>query len=107
VNDYLQYRPRLVTTPRIEANFKRPLRGIERVKVTALYYFESERYADAAGLIVIPAQQSLDLEGELAVLGDHLATRIRLSNVLNQPRADLIGYPLPGRAGYLTLEAKW
>jgi iron complex outermembrane receptor protein len=106
-NDYLQYRPRLVTTPRVEASFKKPLRGIERAKITALYYFEAARYADAAGLIVIPAQQSLDFEGELAVLADHLAARVRFSNVLDQPRADLIGYPLPGRAAYFTLEAKW
>ncbi|HSU38150.1 MAG TPA: TonB-dependent receptor, partial [Polyangiaceae bacterium] len=106
-NDYLQYRPRLVTTPRVEASFKKPMRGVERAKLTALYYFEAERYADAAGLVVIPAQQSLDFEGELAVLDDHLALRVRVSNVLNQPRADLIGYPLPGRAGYFTLEAKW
>ncbi len=106
-NDYLQYRPRLVTTPRVEASFKKPLRGIERAKITALYYFEAARYADAAGLIVIPAQQSLDFEGELAVLAEHLAARVRFSNVLDQPRADLIGYPLPGRAAYFTLEAKW
>jgi iron complex outermembrane receptor protein len=107
VNDLLQYRPRLVTTPRLEASFTKPLRGIERAKITALYYFEAARYGDAAGLVVLPAQQSLDFEGELSVLDEHLAARVRLSNVLNQARADLIGYPLPGRAGYFTLEAKW
>ena len=107
VNDFLPYQARLVTSPRVEASFKKPLRGIDRVRFSAIYFFESERYADPAGLVVIPAQSSLDLEGELAVLGEHLATRLRVSNVLNQPRVDLIGYPLPGRAAYVTLETKW
>jgi iron complex outermembrane receptor protein len=107
VNDLLPYQARLVTAPRIEANFRKPWPGAERVRLSAVYFYESERYADPAGLVVIPAQNSLDLEGELAVLGDHLATRLRVANVLNQPRSDLIGYPLPGRAGYVTLEAKW
>jgi iron complex outermembrane receptor protein len=106
-NDLLPYQARLVAAPRIEANFRRPVRGIDRVKLDAIYFFESERYADPAGLVVIPAQQSLDLEAELAVLAEHLSMRVRLANVLDQERMDLIGYPLPGRAAYLSLEAKW
>jgi iron complex outermembrane receptor protein len=107
VNDLLPYQPRLVTSPRVEADFRRPLRGIERVKLGLSYFYEAERYADPAGLVVLPAQHSLDIEAELSVLDDHLATRLRVANVTNAPRADIIGYPLPGRAAYVTLETKW
>jgi hypothetical protein len=30
-----------------------------------------------------------------------------MANVLDQTRVDFIGYPLPGRAGYANMEARW
>src|SRR6185437_16172584 len=103
VNDLLPYQARLVIVPRVEARLpvdaiqKAPTTGarvVRSVKVAASYFYEAARYADPAGLVVIPAQGSLDLEAEVAMLDDHLSLRGRLSNLLDQPRVDFIGYPL-------------
>jgi iron complex outermembrane receptor protein len=91
----------------VEGRFPVPARAHRSAKVAVSYFYEAARYADPAGLSVIPAQGSLDLEAELGLLDDHLSVRARVSNLLDQTRVDFIGYPLPGRAGYLTLEARW
>lgn len=107
VSDLLPYQPRLILTPRVEIRVPVPARLVRSVKIAAAYFYESARYADPAGTVVLPAQGSLDLDGELELLASRLALRGRLANLLDQPRFDFIGYPLPGRAGYLTLEARW
>lgn len=106
-NDLLPYQPRLILTPRVELRAPVPGRIVRSVKIAASYFYESARYADPAGLEVLPAQGWLDLDGELELLDAHLVLRGRLADLFDQPRADFIGYPLPGRAGYLTLEARW
>jgi hypothetical protein len=37
----------------------------------------------------------------------HVRARVRLANVLDQPRFDLVGFPLPGRAVYAAMEVQW
>ncbi len=106
-NDLLPYQPRLILTPRVEFRAPLPSRTVPAMKLAAAYFYEAARYADPAGTEVLPAQGSLDLEGELELLSGHLVLRGRVANLLDQPRFDFIGYPLPGRAGYLTLEARW
>jgi len=56
---------------------------------------------------VIPSQGSLDLESEVRLLSERLAIRARLANLLDQRRFDVIGYALPGRSLYATMEARW
>ncbi len=107
VNDILPYEPELTLVPRIE--LRAPIRAapVDQGKLAVTYFYESSRYADPAGLIVIPEQGSLDVEAELDAVHDRLALRARVANLLDQTRFDLIGYPLPGRAAYIALEAKW
>jgi iron complex outermembrane receptor protein len=95
-------------TPRIQA-FTRALtnKGIDFAKVDIRYTYQSSRYADPAGLIVIPHQGSLDLEAEARVLQEHLALRARLADLFDQRRFDVIGYPLPGRSFYASGELQW
>ena len=107
VNDLLPYQARLVVTPRVEGRVPIATRVVRLVKLAVTYFYEAARYADPAGLIVIPSQGSLDVDAEVALLNDHLAVRGRLSNLLDQTRVDFIGYPLPGRAGYASMEARW
>jgi len=107
VNDVLPYQPRLVLAPRVELGSTIAAHPIDSGKISLSYFFESSRYADLAGLEVIPAQGSLDAEGEVGVLDGHLTLRGRLANLLDQTRKDLIGYPLPGRTAYAALEAQW
>jgi iron complex outermembrane receptor protein len=107
VNDLLPYQARLVLTPRVEGRVPIDTRVLRALKLAASYFYEAARYDDPAGLTVIAPQGSLDVEAEAALLDDHLFLRGRLANVLDQPRVDFIGYPLPGRAGYVNLEARW
>jgi outer membrane cobalamin receptor len=81
--------------------------GVSNALLGVRYVYQSSRYADDAGLVVIPEQGTLDLEGELRVLDERLSIRGRLANALNQRRFDVIGYALSGRAVYATLEARW
>jgi vitamin B12 transporter len=106
-NDVLPYQPRLALVPRVELRARVHAGPVDSAKLVASYFYESSRYADPAGLVVIPEQGSLDLEAEVGALEDRLALRARLVNLLDQTRFDLIGYPLPGRAAYAALEAKW
>ena len=106
-NDQLPYEARLVLAPRAEYRVGLRAYPIDSAKFSVAYFFESSRYADPAGLIVIPEQGSLDVEATLGAFADHLWLRSRLANLLDQTRFDLIGYPLPGRAAYLALEAQW
>ena len=106
-NDLLPYEARLVVAPRAE--YRAALRAypIDSAKFSVSYLYESSRYADPAGLVVIPEQGSVDVEASLGALGERLWLRGRLANLLDQTRFDLVGYPLPGRAAYLALEAQW
>ena len=62
---------------------------------------------DPAGLVVLPEQGSLELEAEATLVDDHITLRGRVADALDQTRTDLIGYPLPGRSFYLSMEARW
>ncbi len=107
VNDVLPYQPALTLVPRVELGGPIAAGPIAGGKLAVTYFYESSRYFDPAGLVVIPAQGSLDVDAEVGVLHGRVVVRGRLVNVLDQTRFDLIGYPLPGRAAYATLEATW
>ncbi|HEY5375210.1 MAG TPA: TonB-dependent receptor [Polyangiaceae bacterium] len=106
-NDLLPYQSQVALSPRVElrARFRRAI--IDSAKANVSYFYESSRYADRAGLIVVPEQGSLDVGAELHLARAHLNVSARLANVLGQTRFDLIGYPLPGRAAYLAMETEW
>lgn len=106
-NDFLPYESRLRVVPRLEVEAVPGGAVVRRVKTTATYFFESDRNADRAGTVTLPAQSSLDADVEVAMFDEHLVARARVANVLNQTRVDLVGYPLPGRAAYAALEARW
>jgi vitamin B12 transporter len=107
VNDILPYTSRLTLAPRVELRTKLDLAPLSAAAVSASYFYESSRYADAAGLVVIPEQRSLDLSAELAAWRDRITLRARLADALDQTRMDLIGYPLPGRSIYVSTELRW
>jgi iron complex outermembrane receptor protein len=76
-------------------------------RAALLYVHQSSRYADPAGLELIPAQGSLDIELEAHLSADRINLRTRASNLLGQSRFDVIGYPLPGRSLAASLELSW
>jgi iron complex outermembrane receptor protein len=79
---------------------------VDRTRARLSLLHQSSRYADPAGLIVIPAQTSFDLELEQASLDGKIKVRARLKNLFDAPAFDVVGYPLPGRSVYVSMEAE-
>ncbi len=69
--------------------------------------YQSSRYADPAGLGVIPAQTSVDLETSLRLVERRITARGRVANLFDAERFDVVGFPLPGRSGFFSVEATW
>ncbi|MBM4373973.1 MAG: TonB-dependent receptor [Deltaproteobacteria bacterium] len=105
--DLVPFRSRLVAAPAIElrAPGYRPV-SLDGASLTLRYLHRASRVADPAGLIVLPAQDLLEFEVEARFLRA-LVVRGRLTNLLDQRTVDLLGYPLPGRAAYATVESRW
>jgi vitamin B12 transporter len=69
--------------------------------------YQSERFADPAGLGVIPAQSNVDLEADAHLFQDALIARASVRNIFDTSRYDVVGYPLPGRSAFLSLETRF
>jgi iron complex outermembrane receptor protein len=79
-------------------------RILKQADLSADLTYLSNRFADAGGLIVIPEQTTLGVTGAASWSGGVVVTRARLANVLDAQRFDIVGYPLPGRSFYASLE---
>lgn len=80
---------------------------VDRAAFGASYVHQSSRYADPAGLGVIPAQGFVDLEAEVTALSGVLVGRVRVSNLFDSRRFDVVGFPLPGRSFFFSSEVTW
>ena len=96
-NDVLPFHSRLKATGGISGRLRQ-----SRARLSVLY--QSSRYADPAGLIVIPDQTSFDLELEQGFLRETIKARARLKNLFDAPLFDVVGYPLPGRSVFASVE---
>jgi vitamin B12 transporter len=101
----LPFQPRLVFSPGIAYASSLDFESVDRVALYARYVHQASRYADRAGLAVIPAQGNLELGGE-AELFHALVARVRVNNALDQNRFDVVGFPLPGTSLFASLEAR-
>ena len=106
VNDVLPFQSRLVFAPGL--SYSRPLEGswLNEFQVALRYVQQSSRYADAAGLAVIPEQGNLELLGAIELFRRGLAIRVRIDNVFDQRRFDVVGFPLPGTTAFASFEAR-
>lgn len=100
--DLLPYQARLLAVPSLELYAKPALPAIEldRASLRAVLYHRASRVADAAGLILLPARTTLDLELALELFARRLNVHGRLANITDDRSTDVIGLPLPGRAIY-------
>jgi vitamin B12 transporter len=106
-NDILPYRSRLVVASGVRATSgPTGVFWAEELVLRARHVYQSSRYADLAGLAVIPEQHSLDLDGSVSALGGAAALGVRLVDVLDTARFDVVGFPLPGRSLFVSLEAR-
>jgi vitamin B12 transporter len=108
VNDILPYRSRLIAAPRVRADWKIKKHNYPSAlgaEVRAVY--QSSRYVDPAGLGIIPQQTSVDAEVDAGWFDGLLTARLRIADLFDAKRTDIIGFPLPGRSIYFGLEASW
>lgn len=104
-NDLLPFRARFKSSLLAEVRMGGPRwMGVAKTTASLVHVFESSRYADPEGLVVIPAQATLDAALTLAFLGDHTSLDFRVRNVLDAQRFDTVGFVLPGRAFFATME---
>jgi iron complex outermembrane receptor protein len=108
VNDILPYRSRLIAAPRVRADWKLENRdGPSALGAELRAVYQSSRYVDPAGLGVIPQQASVDAEVDAGWFDGLLTARLRVADLFDAKRTDIIGYPLPGRSIYFGLETSW
>ncbi len=110
VNDVLPFRSRAIVAARLRADWRAAEGGRDGLsalgaEIRPLY--QSSRYADPAGLAVIAAQTAVDVDVFASWFDGLLTARGRIADVFDAKRTDIIGYPLPGRSGYLGLEVSW
>jgi vitamin B12 transporter len=76
------------------------------VSVLSLHYelsHESRHFLDRANLRPIPAR-TVHTTGVRCPVGDAISMAIELRNLTDNQVADLWGYPLPGRAAFVSLD---
>jgi vitamin B12 transporter len=106
-NDVLPFRSRLVLASTLRASTgPTGVVWAEELTLAARYLYQSSRYADLAGLAVIPEQGTLDLEGSTAALDGGVSLSARVVNVFDAARYDVVGFPLPGRSLFVSLEGR-
>jgi iron complex outermembrane receptor protein len=106
-NDILPYRPRLVVASGIRATTGATgLVWAEELTLRARHLYQASQYADLAGLAVIPEQHCLDLDASVAALEGGIVFSARISNVFDTARYDVVGFPLPGRSFFASLEGR-
>jgi iron complex outermembrane receptor protein len=105
-NDILPFRPRLYLSELTELVTEKGLPALSMNRATAgvRVTHRSSRYADAAGLIVIPDETLVDVEASASFVHRALTARLSLRNVFDARQVDTIGLPLPGRSIMGSLE---
>jgi iron complex outermembrane receptor protein len=106
-NDILPFRSRLVVSDYAEAHSRNGLSAlsVDRSAIGVRVTHRSSRYADAAGLIVLPAQTTFDVEASASFLRRAFTLRVALRDVFDARQVDTVGLPLPGRSAHASLEA--
>lgn len=105
-NSLIPFRSALSGQGELELYKRYARRMISLWSVTTVLSYRGARYADPAELIKIPAQLTLDVAAS-AKLWAHFDVKFRVENVTDQQRFDTLGYPLPGRGYYLSLEGRY
>lgn len=103
--DQLPYRSRLVSTVATELHSAIPKLGIQRGTLGLEYFRRASRFVDGAGLVVLPAEESLDLTASATFASDTLNLFFAIRNLTDESYIDLLGAPLPGRTVHVALEA--
>jgi iron complex outermembrane receptor protein len=106
-NDVLPFQSRLVVASGLFATSgPTGLVWAEELGLRLRHLYQSNRYANHAGTALIPEQHTLDLDASVAALEGGLVVRARIVNLLDTARYDVVGFPLPGRSAFMSIEAR-
>jgi len=103
-NTLLPFRSQLMSRGELELFLERKTAWVARVSSFLAFNYRVGRVLDPAGLLVLPEQMTLDVGARYEFLGGRLRAQAQVQNLLDAPRYDLLGYPLPGRTVELGLE---
>jgi hypothetical protein len=105
-NDLIPYQSRLSGSGLIEGFVVLDNPWLRRAGLDARFTHRTSRFADPAGLLVLPASSALDL-GASWTFGRvaEFSLRAAVDDVFDARRFDFVGYPVPGRRFHLALEA--
>ncbi len=78
-----------------------------RLALSFIHLYRASRYADPAGQVVLPAQNTLDVELSSSHFADALTASLAFRNAFDARQLDLIGLPVPGRSVHAELQAGW
>ena len=108
-NDILPFRPRLYVSELTEviSETGAPALSVTRATAGVRVTHRASRYADEAGLVVIPDETWVDVEGSASFVKGALTARISLRNVFDARQLDTVGLPLPGRSVMASVEGVW
>lgn len=79
--------------------------GEVRARSYADVYHLAGNFTDDANLVELPSRTQLGA-GVRAEIAEHLGLVLRVDNILDQKRQDVVGFPLPGRGLSLLLSGK-
>lgn len=106
VNDIIPFQSRLVSTTRFELHAD-ALGFLDRGAVGSTLDYRSSRYADPAGLVVLPEQWLVGFDVAAWTWDARLRLAASLENALDRRQIDVVGYPLPGRSYHASAELWW
>ncbi len=107
-NDLIPFQSRLFGSWFMEGFVEPGVLAMRRAGLDARLSYRASRFADPAGLLVLPASTELDLGATVSFGRAHeLSLRAALDDVFDARHFDFIGYPVPGRSVHATCEAWW
>jgi iron complex outermembrane receptor protein len=106
VNDIVPFQSRLVSTTRFELHADR-LVFLDRGAIGSTLEHRSSRYADPAGLVVLPEHWLLGFDAAAWTWEARLRLAASVENALDRRHIDVVGYPLPGRSYHASAELWW
>lgn len=103
-NNQLPFRSRSVIAAGAEVAAALPALRADRLTFGVDYFRRAARFADNAGLVVIPTETAVDLRLSAAFFRERLWLRATVRNTFDERYLDSLGAPLPGRSVHAALE---
>ena len=105
----LPYHAQLTLASRAEVytDLEQSVHIVGRVAVGATFRYRSGRVADPAATFHLAEIRELGLDASASFLRGRITTRASANNLLDLPNQDLLGFALPPRSFFGSVEATW